>query len=86
MLKKITIATTLLFAGTLSANVQAEQVSLKEYVSYMLKAAVSVTQQEMQKGVEQAVVEAGQAFILDSANTVELAEKESDAVILAKAE
>lgn len=55
MSTKLTIASAVFAATAMSTSVQAQEVSLQEFVGHMVNAAVVVTQQEVRQNVQQAV-------------------------------
>lgn len=55
MSTKLTIASTLIATAAMSANVQAQEISLQDFVGHMVTTAVTVTQQEVRQNVQQAV-------------------------------
>lgn len=55
MSTKLTFASALIAATTMSANVQAQEISLQDFVGHMVSTAVSVTQQEVRQNTQQAI-------------------------------
>ncbi|MDF2180320.1 hypothetical protein P2G88_18845 [Aliiglaciecola sp. CAU 1673] len=69
MFKKMTIAVTFVAASSFINVAQAQELpSLNELASNLLSAAVTATMAEMQRGIEETVIEAGEAMFAEDAN------------------
>ncbi len=55
MSTKLTIASAVFAATAMSTSVQAQEISLQDFVGHMVSSAVTVTQQEVRQNVQQAV-------------------------------
>lgn len=64
--KKSIFAATLIAGTFASANVQASEISLEQLVSHFVETAVVATQNEIQSGIEEAVLTANNMFSLNS--------------------
>jgi hypothetical protein len=55
MSTKLTIVSAVFAATAMSTSVQAQEISLQDFVGHMVSSAVTVTQQEVRQNVQQAV-------------------------------